>query len=42
MNETDWLMLGCLVLGWAQGLWMGWSIWRRPQLTKVIQNERTN
>ena len=33
MTETDWLMIGCLALGWAQGLWVGWYIWRKPKLT---------
>jgi hypothetical protein len=21
-----------LLLGWAQGVWLGWWLWRRPQL----------
>lgn len=37
MNEADWLILGCLVLCWAHGIWVGWYIWRRPQLKKGIE-----
>lgn len=32
MNTQDWLMLMCLTLGWLQGIWIGWMLWRRPQL----------
>lgn len=32
MNLEDWFNLACLALGWAQGLWVGWYIWRRPSL----------
>lgn len=41
MTDTDWLILGCLALGWIQGLWVGWYIWRQPQLKKVLNDERT-
>ena len=37
MNEADWLMIGCLALGWAQGLWVGWYIWRRPELKERMK-----
>jgi hypothetical protein len=32
MTPQDWLAIICLVLGQAQGMWVGWYIWRRPQL----------
>jgi hypothetical protein len=32
MNTYDWLMLMCLAIGWSQGLYLGWLLWRRPQL----------
>ena len=33
MNESDWLILACLALVWAHGIWVGWYIWRKPKLT---------
>lgn len=33
MTTQDWLMLMCLALGWMQGLYLGWVLWRKPQLT---------
>jgi uncharacterized protein YneF (UPF0154 family) len=30
MNE--WLIVMVFVLGLAQGLWVGWYIWRQPHL----------
>ena len=32
MTTYGWLMLMCLALGWMNGLWLGWLLWRRPQL----------
>lgn len=32
MNNADWLNVALYALGLAQGLWMGWSAWRRPKL----------
>lgn len=32
MITQDWLMLMCLALGWMQGLWIGWLLWRQPHL----------
>lgn len=29
---TDWHSLGVLVIGWAQGLGIGWMLWRKPKL----------
>jgi hypothetical protein len=29
---NDWLIIMIFVLGWVQGLWVGWNIWRRPTL----------
>ena len=34
MNQCDWLMLMCLFCGISQGVWLGWYIWRKPQLTE--------
>jgi len=32
MTQTDWLLIMCIVLGWVSGLYLGWILWRRPQL----------
>ena len=32
MTPDDWFILFTYALGWAQGLWVGWYIWRKPQL----------
>jgi hypothetical protein len=32
MTINDWLMLMCLAIGWLQGLYLGWVLWRKPQL----------
>jgi hypothetical protein len=32
MTPNDWLLLMCLVIGWLQGLYVGWLIWRKPLL----------
>ncbi len=32
MIQADWLMIMCLVLGWANGLYLGWVLWRKPKL----------
>ena len=32
MTTQDWLMFMCLAIGWSQGLYLGWLLWRRPQL----------
>jgi hypothetical protein len=32
MTENEWLMVGCLILGWMSGLSLGWFVWRRPKL----------
>jgi hypothetical protein len=32
MTYIDWLLLMCLVVGWTQGLFIGWVLWRKPQL----------
>jgi hypothetical protein len=29
MNTQDWLMLMCFAVGWTQGLWLGWVLWRK-------------
>lgn len=31
--NTDWQSLLVLLIGWAQGVGIGWMLWRRPQLT---------
>lgn len=33
MTDVDWLMIGCLALGWIQGLYVGWYIWRKSRMT---------
>jgi hypothetical protein len=38
MNSDDWLILFSLLLVWAQGLWVGWYIWHRPQLLRKIKS----
>jgi hypothetical protein len=37
MNTQDWLMLMCLAVGWMQGLWMGWVLWRRPRKFQGVE-----
>jgi hypothetical protein len=32
MNEHDAFLLFTYFLGIAVGLWLGWYLWRRPQL----------
>ena len=32
MTVNDWLMLMCLAIGWIQGVYLGWVLWRRPNL----------
>lgn len=32
MTKNDWLMLLVTFLGWADGMWMGWVLWRKPNL----------
>jgi uncharacterized protein YneF (UPF0154 family) len=40
---NDWLIVMVFVLGWVQGLWVGWYIWRRPTYTiPERKNEPTN
>jgi hypothetical protein len=38
MNPNDWLIIFSLLLGTAQGLWVGWYIWRRPQLLRKMKS----
>jgi hypothetical protein len=30
---SDLYIAGLFLLGWANGLYLGWVLWRRPQLT---------
>ena len=39
MTTQDWVMLMCLALGWMQGLWIGWLLWRRLPL-KYREDEK--
>jgi uncharacterized protein YneF (UPF0154 family) len=36
---NDWLIVMVFVLGWVQGLWVGWYIWRRPTLHYTGEKE---
>lgn len=39
MTKTDWLMLMMLAVGWMQGLYVGWALWRRPHLKYKTEDE---
>lgn len=36
---TDWQSLGLWALGCAQGICVGWALWRRPNLKYKTEEE---
>lgn len=32
MTTEEWLMLMCFAVGFTQGLYVGWVLWRNPNL----------